>query len=160
MYTRYRFAADFCRDKEVLEVACGSGQGLGYLARYAKKIVGGDCDDNILKYATSYYRNSIEIHKLDAHSLPFEDNSFDVIILYEAIYYLADPNKFIKEAKRILRENGLLIIGAANREWAGFNPSPHSYTYFSANELFSFLTAEGFKAEMFADCPQQGLRYH
>ncbi|PKN02200.1 MAG: hypothetical protein CVU77_01900 [Elusimicrobia bacterium HGW-Elusimicrobia-1] len=34
MYTRYRFASEFCKDKDVLEVACGSGQWLGYLAEY------------------------------------------------------------------------------------------------------------------------------
>lgn len=42
MYARYRFASELCDDKEVLEVACGSGQGLGYLAKKAKRVVGGD----------------------------------------------------------------------------------------------------------------------
>jgi 2-polyprenyl-3-methyl-5-hydroxy-6-metoxy-1,4-benzoquinol methylase len=42
LYHRYHFAAGFCEGKDVLEVACGAGQGLGYLARKAKSVVGGD----------------------------------------------------------------------------------------------------------------------
>lgn len=45
LYTRYRFASEFCKDKDVLEVACGAGLGLGYLARFAKRVVGGDYDE-------------------------------------------------------------------------------------------------------------------
>lgn len=44
LYQRYRFALKFCKDKEVLEVACGGGMGLGYLASVSKKVVGGDID--------------------------------------------------------------------------------------------------------------------
>ena len=42
VYTRYRFAADFCRSRRVLEVACGSGVGLDYLRRSTDALVGGD----------------------------------------------------------------------------------------------------------------------
>jgi ubiquinone/menaquinone biosynthesis C-methylase UbiE len=73
---------------------------------------------------------------IDAHNLPFDDKSFDVVILYEAIYYLEHPERFIEEARRVLRENGTLLICTANKDWSGFNPSPYTYKYFSAPELF------------------------
>ena len=41
VYTRYRFAADLCRGRRVLEVGCGPGVGLGYLGQHAAAIVGG-----------------------------------------------------------------------------------------------------------------------
>jgi len=44
MAHRYHFAAGFCAGKDVLEVACGAGVGLGYLAKFAKRVVGGDID--------------------------------------------------------------------------------------------------------------------
>ena len=93
LYQRYRFALQFCKDKEVLEVACGSGMGLGYLAKVAKKVIGGDIDKNILKYPIKHYsgRDKIELRQFDAQNLPFEDKNFDVVILYEAIYYLPEP---------------------------------------------------------------------
>jgi len=149
---RYCFASEFCKDKEVLEVACGGGIGLGYLARTAKKVVGGDIDENILKYPRDYYkkRKNIEIKTLDAQKLQFSNNSFDVIIMYEAIYYLPNPEKFIEEARRVLRKNGSLIICTVNKDWEGFNPSPHSFNYFSVPELFSLYEKNGFKTKMFA----------
>ncbi len=155
LYTRYKFASEFCKDKDVLEVACGAGIGLGYLARFAKKVVGGDIDKNNLKFAFKTYeeRNNVQIRQLDAHNLPFEDKSFDVLILYEAIYYLEHPEKFLKEARRVLRDEGFLIICTANKDWSGFNPSPYSYKYFSAPELFLLLKEKGFEVKMFADCP-------
>lgn len=141
LYHRYRFASSFCRNKDVLEVACGAGIGLGYLAKDATKVVGSDIDENILRYAYDTYkdRRNVEIRKADAHKLPFEENTFDVVILYEAIYYLSQPEKFIDEAGRILRKDGILIICTVNKDWPDFNPSPYSYKYFSAPELHKLL---------------------
>lgn len=154
MYTRYSFASEFCEGKDVLEVACGSGQGLGYLAKKAKRVVGGDYDEKILKCAKDYYKDGIEIRQLDAHNLPFDNKSFDVVILYEAIYYLAQPEKFVNEARRVLRDNGVLIICTANKDWSGFNPSPYSYKYFSAPELCELFKQNGFSnAALYGDCP-------
>ena len=146
MYQRYRFASGFCKDKEVLEVACGSGQGLGYIAKKAKRIVGGDVDEKLLNFAREQYqgRANIEIKAFDAQELPFVDNSFDVVILYEAIYYLSQPGKFIKEAGRVLRKGGILLICTVNKAWADFNPSPYSYEYFSAPGLADLLSKGGF----------------
>jgi len=154
MYTRYRFASEFCEGKDVLEVACGSGQGLGYLAKKAKRIVGGDCDEKIVRLASDYYKDTIEIRQLDAHDLPFNDKSFDVVILYEAIYYLSKPEKFVSEARRVLKDNGVLLICTANKDCPGFNPSPYSHKYFSAPELFELLKKNGFiDVAIYGDCP-------
>lgn len=156
MYTRYRFAAEFCDGRDVLEVACGTGQGLGLLAKRARRVFGGDVDEKILKTAKDHYENrgSITLKVLDAHKLDFENNSFDVVILYEAIYYLDQPNKFIKEAMRILRNDGVLLICLANKELPDFNPSPYSREYFSAKEIFELLQKNGFKSiSLFGDCP-------
>lgn len=155
LYQRYRFALQFCKEKDVLEVACGGGMGLGYLAKVAKKVVGGDIDKNILKYPSEQYkgRNKIEIKEFDAQNLPFEDNSFDVVLLYEAIYYLTKPEKFISEAHRVLKENGVLLICTANKDWADFNPSPFSTKYFSAPELYSLTNHKFSKVELFGAFP-------
>jgi ubiquinone/menaquinone biosynthesis C-methylase UbiE len=141
LFHRYHFASTFCQGKDVLEVACGAGMGLGYLEQVANRVVGGDIDEEILIYARGHYqgRNKIEIRQLDAQQLPFGDKSFDVVLFYEAIYYLAQPEKFIEEAHRVLRSKGVLIICSANKEWADFNPSPFGQKYFSAPEMFQLL---------------------
>jgi SAM-dependent methyltransferase len=149
MFHRYCFARQFCERKEVLEVACGAGQGLGYLARRAKRVVGGDYTDKLVQTARDYYKGRLEVNHMDAQHLPFEERSFDVVILYEAIYYLAEPERFLKEARRILRNEGTLIIATVNKDWSEFNPSPYSTRYFSVPELEKMLRESGFRAEFF-----------
>lgn len=144
LYHRYHFALSFCQGKDVLEVACGAGMGLGYLRKVARKVVGGDVDEDILEFARKYYREqkAIECRKLDAHHLPFPDKSFNVMIMYEAIYYLRKPEKFILEASRVLKEGGVLLISTVNKDWSDFNPSPFASRYFSALELYQLLSSK------------------
>jgi ubiquinone/menaquinone biosynthesis C-methylase UbiE len=149
MFHRYRFASDFCEGKDVLEVACGSGQGLGYLAKKARWIVGGDCTERLVRSARQYYRNRVQVHLLDAQHLPFRDNSFDVLVLYEAIYYLAYAEEFLSEARRVLRKGGVLLIATVNKDWSEFNPSPFSSHYFSVPDLNRVLHDSGFMTEFY-----------
>jgi len=156
LFTRYRFASGFCNGKDVLEVACGAGQGLAYLAKNAKRVIGGDIDENNLKFAWEHYKyiKTVKLIVFDAHNLPFDDNTFDVVILYEAIYYLENPEKFISEARRGLSEGGMIIICTANKDVHGFNPSPYSYKYLSAPDLFNLLKKNGFiKIALYGDSP-------
>ena len=149
LLTRYQTGAGFCEGKAVLEVACGSGQGLGYLARRARRVIGGDYTESLLRTARGHYRDRIPLVCLDAHALPFRAQSFDVVLLFEALYYLAGPKGFLEECRRVLRSNGVLVISTVNREWVDFNPSPHSTKYFSARELKELLTQMGFRAEIY-----------
>ena len=155
LYARYRFAADYCRGKSVLEVGCGAGLGLGLLAQAAERVVGGDIHEENLQFARAHYQSrlNVEIRKIDAHSLPFVNDSFDVVILFEAIYYLADPDQFLKECGRVLRSGGLVIVCSANKECDGFNPSPFSVKYFSALELSEWFNKQGFESKIFGGFP-------
>jgi len=153
MVTRYRFARDYCRGKDVLEVACGSGQGLGTLAKSARKVVGGDYMDNLLRRAQSHYGSRMPLVRLDAQSLPFGNETFDVVILYEAIYYLEDPGRFVAECKRILRPGGYVLLCQPNKSLPDFHPSPHSFRYFTPPELARLLTPLGPRASFFGDAP-------
>jgi 2-polyprenyl-3-methyl-5-hydroxy-6-metoxy-1,4-benzoquinol methylase len=81
---RYRFVSGFVKDKLCLDAGCGVGYDSAYLARKgAKKVVGGDKSEDALSYA----RNTAELEfkLLDATSLPFADNSFDVVVSFEVI---------------------------------------------------------------------------
>ena len=149
MFHRYCFAANFSEGKDVLEVGCGAGQGLGYLAKRAKRVFAGDYTEKLIKEAKLYYKKRVPLLRLDAHWLPFRDQSFDIVILYEAIYYLGQPERFFDEARRVLRNEGLLLIATVNKDWSEFNPSPFSTRYFSVPELSELLGKKGFKAEMY-----------
>ena len=47
-------------------------------------------------------------------SLPFEDNSFDVILFLDVIEHLSAPKKCLQEIKRVLRKGGYLVITTPN----------------------------------------------
>lgn len=155
LYTRYHLAASYSAGKEVLEVACGAGLGLGFLARDARHVVGGDIHGQNIHIARENYKDNarVKLYMFDAQRLPFADESFDTVILYEAIYYLPDPWKFVQEARRVLRPGGNLLICTANREWGGFNPSPCSVRYFCARELAEMLRQGGFRPRIFGGFP-------
>lgn len=155
LYTRYRFAVPSCQGKDVLEVACGSGQGLGYLAKTARRVVGGDYTWNLLCMARAHYRGRLPLLQFDAHALPFRSSTFDIILLYEAIYYLPHPERFLDECRRVLREKGILVLCSVNKEWPDFNPSPFSTRYFAASELAALLRERHFQADLFAAFPSK-----
>lgn len=48
-------------------------------------------------------------------TLPYDDNSFDVVTCVVSIDYLVDPIKVLKEVNRVLRKNGKVIISQSNR---------------------------------------------
>jgi ubiquinone/menaquinone biosynthesis C-methylase UbiE len=153
MLTRYHWARTFCQNREVLELGCGSGQGIGYIARTAKRIVGGDYSAALLRIARSHYQDRIPLLRLDAQAIPFRDQSFDAVLLYEAIYYLPDMETFARECYRVLRPKGVLLLCTANKDLPDFNPSPYSFFYPNPPDFVQWLRPVGFQVECFADSP-------
>ncbi len=150
---RYVWAAGYCRGKDVLEAACGTGQGLGLLKKTAATLAAGDYSSAILEITRSHYGDRINITQFDAQSLPFAENSLDVVILFEAIYYLPDAGRFLEECRRVLRPSGLVLIATANKDLFDFNPSPFSHKYYGAEELGLLLSHAGFIPKIFGYMP-------
>lgn len=148
---RYYWAGRYCAGKDVLEVACGTGQGLGYLSKLSKNFSAGDYSEEILKIAKAHYGARIHLKQFDAQDMPYADNSLDVIILFEAIYYLPSAEKFVSECRRILRNGCKVLIATANKDLYDFNPSPHSYKYYGVVELNNLFANHGFSVECFGN---------
>ena len=148
---RYYWAGLYCSGKDVVEVACGSGQGLGYLAGISKSLEAGDYSDEILSITRRHYEKRIALKQFDAQEMPFADKSKDVIILFEAIYYIPDAERFVRGCSRVLRPGGKVLIATANKDLYDFNPSPHSYKYYGVVELNELFARHGFEAEFFGD---------
>lgn len=150
---RYYWAAGYCVNKDVLEVACGAGQGVGFLAATAKSIVAGDYSEPLLAIARQHYGDRFDFRQFDAQQMPFDDSSFDVVLIFEAIYYIPDAARFVAECRRVLRPGGKLLIATANKDLFDFNPSPHSHRYYGVIELEVLLSAHGFASTFFGDTP-------
>jgi SAM-dependent methyltransferase len=153
LVTRYAQAVQYCAGKDVLEVGCGSGHGLGYIGAKARRLVAGDYTHRLLKIAGERYGMAFPLVRLDAEGLPFAASSFDVVVLHEAIYYLEMPERFIREARRVLRPGGRLVVSTVNREWPDFNPSPFSHRYPTAVGLRTMLETQFSSVEIYASFP-------
>ncbi len=149
---RYYTAGRFVQGKQVLEVGCGAGLGLGYLARRARRVIGGDYAEGNIRCAQHHYQGGIELASLNAHKLPFKDDCFDVVVAVEVIQYFY-LDEFLAECLRILKSRGILIICIPNKDRPGFRPSPLSNKYYSAPELFELLNRHSFDAELFGAFP-------
>ena len=57
----------------------------------------------------------IKVYEAYAEELPFEDGSFDLVLMVTVLCFLADPFRALSEATRILKPEGCLIIGMIDR---------------------------------------------
>lgn len=144
---RYRVAADLADHRDVLEIGCGSGMGLPYLGGRARHVVGGDYTMGLLREAREHLPES-DLVRLDAQHLPFADQSLDVILMLEMIYYVADQAVAFAECRRVLRPGGSLMVCVPNPERPDFNPSPFSTRYPNAQELARLFQDGGFDVEV------------
>lgn len=98
---------------DCLEVGAGNGEISKHLIDKNHKVVATDISQKMVKVIKEKLK--IKAYVCDAEKLPFDNNSFDTVVAAEVIYYLDHPEKFIKEARRVLRKNGSLIISSASK---------------------------------------------
>lgn len=146
---RYYWAGDYCAGKDVIEIACGSGPGLGYLAGTARSLKAGDISPEILEIARQHYGERIPLDVVDGQKMPYADNSADSILIFEALYYIADLTQFMREVKRVLRPGGSFLVSTANKDLVDFQPSPHSHRYLGVAELTEICRQHGFQPEFY-----------
>jgi SAM-dependent methyltransferase len=156
---RYLWAGEYCDGRDVLEVACGSGPGLGHLAARARQLWAGDLTSRLVRDAQRHYGDRVALLELDAQHLPFADASMDVVILFEAIYYLPSAALFLAECRRVLRPGGRVLIASANPDLWDFNPSPHSVAYFGVVELVRLFAEAGFECQCFGHLPVDAVSF-
>ena len=99
----------------MLDVGCGEGRHIfGVMQEYPMmKCVGLDMDDDSLKKAEegySYFESISEVGaefiKGSAYSLPFPDNTFDLIVCSEVLEHLHEYNDAVIEINRVLKPGG------------------------------------------------------
>ncbi len=120
-------------------------------------MLAGDVSPAVLKHAQLHYGNRARIEQFDAQKIPVLDASVDVVLIFEALYYLPEPEAFFAEVARVLRPGGYLLIVTANKDLYDFNPSPYSHKYFGVVELENKLAALGYGCSFFGDTPLQSV---
>lgn len=146
---RYRLGAALAAGHDVLEVACGAGIGLGVLAQQAQTLVGLDYTLPVLELARAHYAQRVPLVCADAQQLPFAAGKFDLILAFEAIYYLQRLDWFLTECRRVLRAGGTLLICTSNPDWPDFAAGQLSVNYPDLPTLAAALQNAGFAEAQF-----------
>jgi ubiquinone/menaquinone biosynthesis C-methylase UbiE len=117
----------------VLEVACGRGGFVGELARSGAHVTGCDFSSAALRAASTKLRArecqiAASLIQADAQSLPFADNSFDLVVSCETIEHLPDVMSAIRGMHRVTRPGGKLFLTTPN--YANFMGIYEVYSHF------------------------------
>tara|TARA_Y100000992_G_C21234441_1_gene477224 strand:- start:79 stop:870 length:792 start_codon:yes stop_codon:yes gene_type:complete len=153
IFDRYKFAYDLSQFKKVLEIGPGSGIGIDAISTNAKTYSCLEFSIENVELLKKQYKKSLNIYHGDAHNLPYEDESFNLLIALAMVYYL-DMNIFLKEVNRVLEKGGTFFFCTSNKDVPGFVESPFTTKYYSVNELNSILRENGFSCEFYGAFPK------
>lgn len=114
---RYAWCARLVEGKDVLDIACGEGYGSAMLARAARTVVGVDIAEGAVEHARKVYRDlpGLSFGQGDAAQIPLADGSVDVVVSFETIEHHDRHAEMLREIRRVLRPDGLLVISSPNR---------------------------------------------
>jgi 2-polyprenyl-3-methyl-5-hydroxy-6-metoxy-1,4-benzoquinol methylase len=135
----------------ILDVGCGNGTFLNFIKKYGWNTYGTEISDySIIKCK----EKDINVFKGELHEAEHQNKYFDVVVVNQVLEHLYDPLNFLIECKRILKDDGLLIIGVPNfnsydsrilqGDWQALQVPTHLY-HFSTKTLTRMLEKAGFQ---------------
>lgn len=146
---RYAIAASFAKGKKVLDIASGEGYGSNILSLHAASVTGVDISRDAVESAKQKYkRSNLRFIEGSADKIPLEDASVDLVVSFETIEHHDKHHEMMAEIKRVLKEDGILIISTPDKE---------NYTI-KTNYVNKHHVKELFKEE-FKDLIKQYFKY-
>ena len=107
-------------------MGCGFGAlNLFLVERFTdSEVVGIDLSEPLLRLARMAAREanlgeSVRFEKADAHEIPYEDSSFDVVINTNMVHLVEEPVRMLDELERVLAPKGHLFVADLRRSWLG-----------------------------------------
>ena len=106
----YEYIPEVVRGKRVLEVATGPGLLAKHIASAAKEVIATDYAPGMIREAKKgSVPGNVKFEVADAKALPYEDKSFDAVLIANALHIMPDSEKALAEAARVLKDDGILI---------------------------------------------------
>ena len=153
--------------EELIEFGCGTGFYTKVLAEKASHVIATDLSDEMLAMARTQLKDlpNVTIEKADCENTAFTDGKFSSVFMANLVHVIENPSLTLKEAYRILKDGGLLLIVDYTgygmkpfevmkmgirylRKWGKLGRPP---AYFRSNlspdELRSLVESAGFKVE-------------
>lgn len=97
---------------DVADLGCGTGQTAAALAPHLRTVVGVDQSQAMLRAARKRTKGlaNVDLRQGSLEALPLKDASVDGALLILALTYVSDPLRALREASRILRAGGRIVI--------------------------------------------------
>jgi ubiquinone/menaquinone biosynthesis C-methylase UbiE len=126
-------------EDRILEIGCGIGTVVHELSKKGHDIIGIDISSEAIEYGRNKY-GDIRLEVQAAETLPYEDESFEVVLSFDLFEHIAEIDKHISEIRRVLRSGGYYLFQTPNRysniiyemlwtkslQWRRYHPSLHS----------------------------------
>lgn len=139
---------------ELLDIGAATGFFMDLARKRGFRVKGVELSD----YAAKKGREKgLDVFTGDLISANFKNEQFDIITMFDVIEHVPDPTGFVKEASRLLKKDGLLLINTPDAQsfwakilgskWQLIMPPEHIH-YFSPKNLGDYLSKNGFKVEL------------
>ncbi len=121
------------KGKDILVIGCGTGDDMKVVAKYARRLVVCDINQEALEGITG----RAEKICCDATALPLKENSFDAVLSFDVFEHIQDDKKAISECRRVLKKGGKLIftVPAWSMLYSGFDKQVHHVRRYNRAEL-------------------------
>lgn len=137
------------QDRMILDVGCGTGGMLLWLARFAGrgKVVGIDVVPSALSFCRQ--RHHTHLAQASATHLPFADSTFDLVTSFDVLVQLPGERageQAIREMYRLLRPGGIAFVRVAAYEWmrSGHDEALGTQRRYNLPALISTMEDAGF----------------
>jgi SAM-dependent methyltransferase len=109
-----------CDPLHILELGSGSGSlwadNLGRLGMRWEIVISDVSARNVERCKDRIgNRRGFEFKTVDAHSIPYPDDHFDVVIADHLLHRIANPEQVLREIRRVLRWGGKLLVSAIGK---------------------------------------------
>jgi len=101
------------KNKTILDAGCGTGRISLHLLKKGAKVHGIDIGPNMIKNAkmkTEQYKNRCEFKLASLYKIPYQKNSFDIVVSNLVLSHIKNLDKVVNEMTRVLKPNGVMVI--------------------------------------------------
>ena len=150
----YALLRPVVRDKTVLELAAGTGLIAKHIATAAEYIEVTDASEQMIRQAEREdHAENLHFSVQDMFCLPYADAAFDVVIVSNALHIVPQPEKSLREIKRVLKNDGVLIAPTFTHAENSFSGKVRVFlmrlagfplhSRWTSGEYLAFLTENG-----------------